>query len=151
MSKRIRLTSERVNSYGTRVLTAGIDMTQYARNPVLLYMHRRGEVIGMVKDVRVENNEMTAELVFDEASELSKRCKKQYEFGSLRMVSVGLDIIELSNDPADLVEGQKHHTVKRSRLNEVSLVDIGSNDDAVVLSHEGKLLTLSTDGSCDLP
>ena len=91
MSKRVRLTNESVNSYGFRVLTAGIDLEQFKRNPVLLYMHERGNVIGYVKDLLVENGEVTGELVFDEASELSIRCKKQYEVGSLRMVSIGLD------------------------------------------------------------
>ena len=80
-----------------------MELKQYARNPVLLYMHNRGEVIGLVKDVVVDGEEITAELVFDEASELSKRCKKQFEFGSLRMVSVGIDILELSTDKKHLL------------------------------------------------
>ena len=42
-------------SYGTRVLTGGMDVEQYGRNPVLLYMHERGNVIGYVKDLRKEN------------------------------------------------------------------------------------------------
>ena len=88
MSKRVRITNESVNSYGFRVLTSGIDLEQYRRNPVLLYMHERGNVIGYIDGLQVENGEVTGELVFDEASELSTRCKKQYEVGSLRMVSI---------------------------------------------------------------
>ena len=80
MSKRVRITNESVNSYGFRVLTSGIDLEQYRRNPVLLYMHERGNVIGYVKDLQVENGEVTGELVFDEASELSIRCKKASEW-----------------------------------------------------------------------
>lgn len=83
--KRVRISNERVNCYGTRVLTAGMNVEQYNRNPVLLYMHQRGQVIGCVKDLKVENGEVTGELVFDEASELSVRCKKQWEFGSLKI------------------------------------------------------------------
>ena len=139
-AKRVRLTNSGINAYGTRILTEGMNLKQYARNPVLLYMHNRGEVIGLVKDVVVDDEEITAELVFDEASELSRRCKKQFEFGSLRMVSVGIDILELSSDKKHLLQGQTRPTISKSKLVEVSLVDVGANDDAIVLYKGGKQL-----------
>lgn len=151
MSKRVRISNDGLNSYGTRVLTAGMSVEQYCRNPVLLYMHERGQVIGYVKDLKVEGGEVTGELVFDEATELSKRCKKQFEFGSLRMVSVGIDILELSEDPQYLVQGQTSPTITKSKLFEVSLVDIGANDDAIVMTRNGKQITLGRDGECPLP
>ena len=151
MSKRVRITNDSLNSYGTRVLTSGMNVEQYCRNPVLLYQHERGQVIGYVKDLKVENDEVTGELMFDCASELSKRCKKQYEFGSLRMVSVGIDILELSDDKKHLVQGQTSPTITKSKLFEVSLVDIGANDDAIVLQKDGKRITLGKDGECPLP
>ncbi len=151
MSKRVRISNDSLNSYGTRVLTAGMNVEQYCRNPVLLYMHERGNVIGYVKDVKVEDGEVTGELVFDEATELSKRCKKQFEFGSLKMVSAGLDIIELSEEPALLVAGQTSPTITKSKLFEVSVVDIGANDDALVLKKDGRRITLGRDGECPLP
>ena len=82
IDKRIRLTNERVNSYGFRLLTSGGDLEQYQRNPVFLYMHERGKVIGYLKDLKVENDEVTGEPVFDEATELSRQCKKQFEVGA---------------------------------------------------------------------
>lgn len=149
--KRVRITNDSLNSYGTRVLTAGMNVEQYQRNPVLLYMHERGNVIGYVKDIKVDAGEVTGELMFDEASELSKRCKKQYEFGSLKMVSAGLDILETSEDPELLVAGQTAPTITKSKLFEVSLVDIGANDDAIVLQKDGKRITLGKDSECPLP
>lgn len=151
MSKRVRISNDSLNSYGTRVLTSGMNTEQYCRNPVLLYQHERGNVIGYVKDLKVENDEVTGELMFDEASELSKRCKKQYEFGSLRMVSVGIDILEMSDEKSNLVQGQTSPTITKSKLFEVSLVDIGANDDAIVLKKDGKRITLGRDGECPLP
>ena len=151
MSKRVRITNESVNSYGFRVLTSGIDLEQYRRNPVLLYMHERGNVIGYVDDLKVENGEVTGVLVFDEASELSIRCKKQYEVGSLRMVSIGLDPKETSGAPELLLEGQTRPTVTKSKLVEVSLVDIGANDDAIRMYNEGTAIELERDGNCLLP
>lgn len=149
--KRVRISNDSLNSYGSRVLTEGMNVGQYQRNPVLLYMHERGNVIGFVKDLKVEDGEVTGELVFDEATELSKRCKKQYEFGSLRMVSVGIDILELSDANEHLVQGQTRPTVTKSKLFEVSLVDIGSNDDAIVLKKNGTVINLGKDGECLLP
>ena len=150
-TKRVRISNESLNSYGTRVLTSGMDVEQYNRNPVLLYMHERGQVIGYVKDLKVEGEEVTGELMFDEATELSQRCKKQWEFGSLKMVSVGIDILELSEDPKHLVAGQTSPTISKSKLFEVSLVDIGANDDAIVLQKDGKRIELGKDGGVELP
>ena len=150
-TKRVRISNESLNSYGTRVLTAGMNVEQYNRNPVLLYMHERGQVIGYVKDLRVEGDEVTGELMFDEATELSRRCKKQWEFGSLKMVSVGIDILELSEDPKHLVQGQTSPTISKSKLLEVSLVDIGANDDAIVLQKDGKRIELGKDAAKELP
>ena len=143
---RVRISNNSLNSYGSRVLTAGMDVSQYERNPVLLYMHERGNVIGYVKDLKVENDEVTGELMFDEASELSRRCKKQWEFGSLKMVSVGIDVIEESDDPAVIVPGQKYKTITKSKLFEVSVVDVGANDDAIVMRKNGEEITLGKDG-----
>lgn len=152
MGKRVRLTNDSLNCYGTRVLTAGMDIRQYERNPVLLYMHERGTVIGYVQDLKIESGELTGELVFDEASELSQRCKKQWNFGSLKMVSIGIDIIETSEDKELLVQGQTAETITKSKLIEVSVVDIGANDDAIVLHRNGeKLLTLGKTAADVLP
>ena len=151
MSRRVRISNESLNSYGTRVLTAGMNVDQYNRNPVLLYMHERGQVIGYVKDLKVEGDEVTGELMFDEATELSQRCKKQWEFGSLKMVSAGIDILELSEDPKHLVQGQTRPTISKSKLFEVSVVDIGANDDAIVLQKDGKRIELGKDGGVELP
>lgn len=141
--KRVRISNESLNCYGTRILTPGIDLAQYQRNPVLLYMHERGKVIGMVKDLKVEGQDVTGELVFDEATELSKQLKKQWEFGSVKMVSANFQILEMSDDKQLLAEGQQRPTVTKSKLIEVSVVDIGGNDDAIVLTHEGKTISLS--------
>jgi len=150
--KRICITSDRLNSYQSRVLTSGMNIEQYQKNPVLLYMHERGQVIGYMKDLKVEDDgTITGEPVYDEATELSKRCKAQYEFGSLRMASVGIDILEMSEDPALLVPGQTRPTVTKSKLFEVSMVDIGANDDAIRLHKDGQLIELGKDGTCQLP
>ena len=151
MGKRVRISNESLNSFGFRVLTGGMDISQFERNPVLLLMHLRGMVIGYVKDIRKDGGELTGELEFDEASPESVRVKKQFEFGSLKMVSAGIDIIEMSDDPGVLVTGQIRPTVTRCKLVEVSVVDIGSNDDALVLYQGGDLIKLGKGGDCPIP
>lgn len=151
MGNRVRLTNDTLNSYGYRVLTEGVDISQYERNPILLYMHNRGQVIGVIKDLKRENGEITGELAFDEATELSRQCKKQWEFGSLRMVSIGFNVIETSDAPEHILAGQRFPTVTKSQLHEVSLVDIGANNDAIRLYKDGQLITLGEGGKCPLP
>ena len=149
--KRVRISNSSINSYGTRVLTSGLDTTQYERNPVLLYMHQRGNVVGFMKDIRVEGDEVTGEPVFDEATPLSVQLKKQMEVGSVRMVSASVDILEMSDEPAQLFPGQRCPTITKSSLFEVSVVDIGSNKDSLVLTHQGKTLNLMGQGDNPLP
>lgn len=151
MNDRVRLTNDTLNSYGYRVLTDGVDIGQYERNPILLYMHNRGQAIGVIKNIKKEKGEITGELAFDEATELSRQCKKQWEFGSLRMVSIGFNVVETSDAPELIVSGQRYPTVTKSLLFEVSLVDIGANNDAIRLYKDGQLITLGEGGDCPLP
>lgn len=151
MSKRVRLTDDSLNSHGSRVLTSGVDISQYERNPVLLYMHERGKVIGYMKDIEVKDGEITGVPVFDCATELSKQCKKQWKVGSLRMVSIGIDVLELSEKPEHLVAGQTSPTITKSKIFETSIVDIGANDNAIVMRRNGKQITLGFDSENPLP
>lgn len=149
-NKRVRITNDGLNDYGGRILTSGMDISRYEKNPVLLYMHNRGQVIGQLKDIKREGDSITAELDFDQVTELSQQCKKQWDYGSLKAVSVGVDILEMSDDPQYILPGQTAATVTKCRLYEVSLVDIGSNEDALVLRKDGQLVTLSK-GANPLP
>jgi len=148
---RVRITNSSLNSYGTRVMTDGLDIDQYQRNPVLLWMHERGNVVGYANDVKKEGDEVTCELVFDEVTDLSKQLKQQFDKGSIRMTSIGIDIMELSDDPQLLVVGQTRPTITKSKLCEVSLVDIGANDDAIRLTRNGQVLTCGQGAENALP
>lgn len=60
------------------------------------------------------------------------------------MASAGLEPQETSPDPALVLPGQTRETVTRCKLVEVSIVDIGSNDDALQLcGADAKLLKLA--------
>lgn len=147
--KEVIISTEAVNSYGSRVLTDGIDLSQYERNPVLLWMHRRSwepgaMPIGKVENLRVEDGKLIGTPVFDQNDDFAKRIESKWENGYLRMASAGLEPIETTPDPALVLPGQTRETVTRSKLVEVSIVDIGGNDEALQLyGQEGKLLKLA--------
>ena len=151
MSKKnkVRISNSSVNCYGSRVITSGIDYSQYERNPILLWMHRRGDigsVIGRVENVAVEGDDLVGELVFDGIGETSSLAKEKWEAGTLRAVSANLNVMELSDAPEHLLPGQTAFTATRTKLTEVSVVDIGGNDDALVmLKYEGKKIALSNE------
>ncbi len=147
--KEVIISTEAVNSYGSRVLTAGIDLSQYERNPVLLWMHRRSwepgaMPIGRVENLRIEDGKLIGTPVFDQNDDFAKQIESKWENGFLRMASAGLEPIETTPDPGLVVPGQTRETVTRCKLIEVSIVDIGGNDEALQLyGAEGKLLKLA--------
>ena len=93
----IVLSDSNLNRYGFRVLTEGIDLEAFKKNPILLYMHFRDEgtpiwgnykAIGHWKDIRVEDGVLSAEPVFDEVDELSKTVAAKFNAGTYKPVSV---------------------------------------------------------------
>ena len=140
---RIRISNETLNQYGTWIKTEGVDLSQFKRNPVMLWMHERGKIIGCIKNISVENNEITGEPYFDEVTEESRQAKQQWEKGTLRMGSPWFEVIESSDAPELLKPGQTRPTVTKCKLVEFSMVDIGGNDDNIRLSRDGKDILLS--------
>lgn len=149
MAKDFIINTNGLNSWGTRVLTSGIDTTQFQRNPVLLYMHKRGfdgksTPIGRVENIRVENDELRGTPVFDMKDPFAAEIGRKWEENFIRMCSAGVEPIELSSSPENLLPGQIRATVVRSKLVEVSIADIGSNDGALQLYEPGgKILELA--------
>ena len=147
--KEVIISTEAVNSYGTRVLTSGIDLEQFKRNPVLLWMHRRafdGESmpIGKIDNLRVEDGKLIGTPVFDQNDEFARKIESKWDSGFLRMASAALEPIEVNPDPSLALEGQTRATVTRCKLIEVSIVDIGGNDEALQLcGADGKQLKLA--------
>lgn len=155
MAKEMIISTSRLNSYGSRVITSGIDIEQYQKNPVLLWMHRRSFndknplPIGRVENLHFDGDALKGTPVFDENDPFAKQIADKWNNGFLKMCSAGLDILEVSVEPANLVPGQTRATIMRSKLTEVSIVDVGSNDDALQLTNSGQLLTLAAGDESD--
>lgn len=149
--KEIAISTSSLNNRGFRVLSAGLDISQYLKNPILLWMHnrpwqgRKDEIlpIGIAENLRIDGDKIIITPRFDEKDEFAVQIKNKYESGIIRMASIGINVIETSVDPAHLLPGQTRATVTKSKLFEISLVDIGENDDAIQLYHEGQIINLA--------
>ncbi len=139
------ISDESLNSYGFRVLTDGIDTSLFEKNPIALWVHARPYgwdknreplPIGKWVNLRRDGKSLIADLEFDEDDEFAVSLMKKVEKGIINMVSAGLRAITTSDDPSVLVKGQTRPTVVQSLLMEASLVDIGSNRNALRLQDE---------------
>ena len=146
------INTENVNEYKYRILTDGIDYTQYMRNPVVLFMHERefekkedgkgSAVIGRCLKIYKKDTDLVATIEFDEKDEFAQKIAGKVERGYIRMASMYADVKATSSDTELVLPGQVYETVTACKLVEISIVDIGGNDDAIKLSKDGKPVQL---------
>lgn len=128
------LSDESLNSQGFRVMTAGIELEQFRKNPVMLYSHDHEVLpIGRWENVRVEGDKLLADAVFDEHDEFARKVARKVEDGIVRCCSIGFHVLEWSEDPALLLPGQRYDTVTKAQLMECSICAIGANQNAMAL------------------
>lgn len=158
MAKTFVLSDESLNVYGFWVRTAGIALDQFKKNPIMLWNHNRpwrgttDEIlpIGKWENIRVEDGKLMADAVFDQNDEFAKKIEAKVESGIINMCSIGIRALEESEDSAWLKPGQTRRTVLKSKLREVSICDIGANDNALALyDDDGVIIDLSASG--DIP
>ena len=127
-----------VNSYGFRILTAGIDLTRFKLNPVMLDGHIQSNqnVIGSWKDITLEGGKLIAEPLFDMEDENAKLIAGKVERGVIKGASMGIMFSkkDLANENGEMV-------LKNCSLFEVSIVAVPSNANALRLQMDGKELT----------
>jgi len=146
-SKTFILSEESVNRHGFITRTAGIDLEDFRKNPVLLWMHGRGDngkkddvlPLGYWDDIKVENGTITAVPVFDDNDDFAMTIYNKVEHGTVRMASAGLVPVEMAEVEAgqaklrnpstgkELAATDKVLALTKSVMQEASLVDIGSN------------------------
>lgn len=120
------VSDESVNSYGMVTLTAGIDTSRFEQNPVMFYMHERATIVGRWENIRKEDDKLLADAVFDDTTPIGKQVKDQVEKGFLRAASIGIEIVERKT-----IKGVD--TVAKCILNEISIVDVPANENALKL------------------
>lgn len=130
-----------VNSYGFRVLTDGIETKLFEKNPVGLFNHNRDNIftndytgpIVQWSNLQKLKEGLHADAEFDTDDPKGKVIANKVDKGFLRGASIGIRIIETSEDPKLMLPGQKYPTVTRCELREISVVDIPSNPNALAL------------------
>lgn len=151
----IRVHNEDLNSYGFWVLTEGIDTSAFNANPIMLYNHNRSFggnkdeqlPIGIWQNLKIAGSEITGIPEFDESDTFAVQIKSKYEKKHLRAASIGIQILEWSEDPKYIKPGQRMPTVTKSVLKEISIVDIPSNKAAIQLyDSDGNSITLTDAG-----
>lgn len=158
---RILVSDQSVNSYDFSVLTAGIDLSRFEANPIMLFNHKRATSgktddvlpIGTWKDLSIEGDKMYATPVFDETDPFALRIKNKFDAKVLRAASIGIRIKDMALDKEnDTLQ------VLAAQLVEISLVDIPSNQNAVAVyddnderMEEGEVLALMASASPPSP
>lgn len=130
---------EVTNSYGFRVLTAGIDLERFKANPVCLNEHRNStkNVLGTWEDIEVNGHILTATPNFDTEDEEGKEVARKVNNGTIKGCSIG---IKFKYDDIQMIEDVP--VIVKCELMEASFCAIPSNAASVVLyDEEEKQLT----------
>jgi hypothetical protein len=141
MAKSFILSEESINDRGFRVLTGGINLERFKKNPVMLWMHRRDDgwdltqvlPIGIWENIRKEDGKLLADPKFDENDKFSMMIKSKVENDLIRGCSAGINPVEFSTDTKDLEKGQTRATITKCEIYEASIVDMPSNKNTVRL------------------
>lgn len=135
--KRVTLSSESLNRNGYRVLTSGIRLETFRKNPAMFLGHMSwGMPIGRWDDLKIEGDKLTAVPVFDENDPLAVAAKSKFENGFLFATSIAFRTLQTSDKPEHLLKGQKYATVTECELMEASFVGIPGNPDATLDAHD---------------
>ena len=141
MAKTFILSDESINDRGYRILTGGINLERFKKNPVMLWMHRRDNgwdltqvvPIGIWENIRKEDGKLLADPKFDENDKFAQLIKSKVDNDFIRACSAGINPVEFSSDPKDLEKGQTRATITKCELYEASIVDMPSNKNTVRL------------------
>lgn len=128
----------RTNSYGFRILTAGIDLKRFNDNPVMLDQHYNSTkgVLGKWENIRVEKDLLLGEPVFDLEDEDSKKVSRKVEQGFIKSCSMGFLF-----KPENIKIIGTELIMEACELIECSIVAVPSNANSIRLYAEnGELL-----------
>jgi len=124
-TKRFVLSDETRNSYGFITITAGIDLSDFEANPVMLYDHDFNKVIGQWTDLKIEGTQLTGVPSFDENDPEAMKQYSKVEQGILKGASVGLSPVQFDEVAAIMF---------KSNLKEASLTPVPSNRKALTIT-----------------
>lgn len=132
---------------GMRILVDGVDISQFQKNPVMLYDHNDWQLpIGKWENVRKENGMILADAILDyeDKDERTQQIIGKVERGFLNACTAGLAELEASDDSLLQLPDQTGYTVTKCRLREISLTPIGRNHNGLKLyDRDGNVMELT--------
>ena len=87
------VSDESKNSYGLRIITAGMQNERFLNNPVMLDLHDRSKVLGRWENLRVEGKVILADDVWDEEDPDALKIKGKVDRGFIKGCSIGIEPI----------------------------------------------------------
>ena len=130
--KKFLLSDESLNSYGFKVLTEGINIDSFLRNPVMYYNHDRSDgVIGNWINVTKKGTGLFGTPVFDEKDAFGAKISGKVKDGFIKAASIGIDNVNFKEINGETV-------VTSCTLKECSICDIPSNNNALMLYYDDK-------------
>lgn len=115
-----------VNNHGFRIDLQGVNLDRFKANPVMLYQHDIERIIGRWDNIRVEDNRLMADAIFDMEDAQGKEVSRKVEAGFLKGCSLGI-IVE------DMQEVDGVWVATRSEVFEASIVSVPADAGAVRL------------------
>lgn len=128
------MSSPKVDRVGDSIVQTGWKLDSFLQNPVMLYQHRSDEPVGVWRDLRIEDGNLTGEMVFHPAdiNPFADKLRKLFEGGWLKAVSVGFRVLKY--EPAPTGGGW---LIQEAELLECSAVTIPANTDALIKAAPG--------------
>ncbi len=129
------LHDDSVNTYGFRMLTAGANLEEFEKNPVMFYVHNDMELpIGRWENIRKEESRILADAVFDEDDDQAVKVMRKVDSNFIRMASISTWAPEEVSDAPELkLDGQTMPTIVKWTVREASIVPIGANHNALAM------------------
>lgn len=140
MPRELLVSDESLNDQNLRIKTAGIDLTRFNGNPVMLFNHIRVDAtsnspilpIGNWVNLRKEGDKLFATPKFQtDGDKFANKISKKFTAGVIRGASIGIVPIEF-DEIVNPETGKKEIWILKCVLMEISIVDIPSNQNAVV-------------------
>ena len=116
---RFVVSSTAIDRVGDSINVKNIDLTEYEKNPIVLYNHNRDVIIGNSIIKRV-GDLLYGDVWFDEIHEISKKTKQQVDAGTLKTASIGLEVYETKFRE---LSAQERFDNKRTWINEVRVIE----------------------------
>ncbi|WP_460253132.1 HK97 family phage prohead protease [Acidiphilium sp. MT5] len=121
---------------GDVVDQAGIDLSAFRSNPVILWQHNPDQPIARAIQVGLTGGNLTATIQFppEQTTAQSDECWRLIQAGVISTVSIGFDPIKVE----PLSGGKRGVKYLKSLLLEISFVSIPANGDAAVIARSRK-------------